>query len=105
MQDYLSVLYPSEAKLIFKWRSETLDIKSHLSYKYNDLNCRGCTVGIEEPDHILNCGWDDQINNNIDVLNLGVIDKLTKLEIKRMVVRITRFLENVTGDDAGQEVS
>ena len=105
LQDYLSVLYPSEAKLIFKWRSETLDIKSHLTYKYDDLNCRGCTVETEEPSHILNCGWDDQINNNIDVLNLGVIDELTKLEIKRMIVRITRFLENVTSDDAGQEVS
>ena len=33
LQDYLSVLYPSESKVIFKWRSETLDIKPHLSYK------------------------------------------------------------------------
>ena len=41
-QDYLLHLFPDQARTMFKWRSRTLDLKSHLSYKYNDLLCRGC---------------------------------------------------------------
>ena len=41
LQDYFRQLYPAQAKTVFKWRSETLDIKSHLTYKYKDLMCRG----------------------------------------------------------------
>ena len=104
LQDYLSVLYPSESKVIFKWRSETLDIKPHLSYKYDDLSCRECTVETEEPYHILNCGWDDEISNNIDILNLSEIDEITKFELKRMIIRIRRFLEKVS-ENAGKVVS
>lgn len=98
LQEYLSVLYPSESKIIFKWRSETLDIKSHLSYKYGDVNCRGCGVMTEEPYHILNCGENQLITTDIDVLNLDQIDEVTKLELKRMVIRVTRFLERVSED-------
>ena len=104
LQKYMSVLYPSEAKVIFKWRSETLDIKSHLTYKFDDFNCRGCGIEKEEPYHILDCGVNDKINNDIDILSLDQIDEFTKLELKRMVIRINRFLERVTSEDAKQDV-
>ena len=93
-QDYLSALYPSQAKVIFKWRSQTLDIKSHLSYKYSDRLCRGCGIEEEVPCHVVNCGAVDDIAV-LDVLSLGEIDDVTKSELKRMVIRFEAFQEMV----------
>ena len=42
LQEYFSHLYISQARLVFKWRSETLDLKTHLTYKYSDTLCRSC---------------------------------------------------------------
>ena len=36
LQPYLSKLYPSQSRIIFKMRSQTLDIKTHSTYKYAD---------------------------------------------------------------------
>ena len=99
LQEYLSVLYPTQARVLFKWRSGTLDIKSHLSYKYRDLICRRCGAEEENPDHILNCGMEPKVDNNIDVLNLGEMDEFTKCEIKQMVQRISLFVEEVSDRD------
>ena len=94
LQDYLSALYPSQAKVIFKWRSQTLDIKSHLSYKYDDRTCRGCGIEEEVPYHIMNCGFEDKINV-LDVLSLDEIDDFTKSELKRMIIRLKAFQDRV----------
>ena len=98
LQNYLSVLYPSQSKVIFKWRSKTLDIKSHLTYKYEDLLCRGCGVEEENLSHILNCGVEATIDSEFDVLSLDEIDEVTMYDLKRMVHRINMFLEKVSSE-------
>ena len=60
-QDYLLKMFPAESRTIFKWRSRTLDVKSHLTYKYKDTECRGCGDTEETLDHIINCGSDEPI--------------------------------------------
>ena len=100
-QRYLSVLFPSQARVIFKWRSKTLDIKSHLTYKYGDLVCRLCGVEEETPSHIMNCGHRETIVENTDVLLLDEVDETTKCELKRMIARINLFHEKI--DDAEVE--
>ena len=95
VQDYLRELYPSQAKIVFKWRSQTLDIKSHLTYKYKDLICRGCGLEEETPHHIMNCGTAEEIGDEIDILSLKKIDGFKKSELKRVVIRIGTFLEKI----------
>ena len=94
-QDYLMQLYPSQSRLVFKWRSETLDIKTHSTHKYNDNICRKCQGGIEDPLHVVNCGR-EKMEINIDVLKIGVLDDFTKSELKQLVSRISLFLDEVT---------
>ena len=74
VQEYLSQLYPSQARLVFKWRSKTLDLKTHLTYKYSDKSCRICKSNDETPEHALNCGMESIMDYKIDVLS---IDELT----------------------------
>ena len=91
-QPYLTKLYPNQAKVIFKCRSGTLDIKSHLTYKYGDLKCRKCGVGDETVDHIVNCGYDDII----DFKYLGEEIMDNEEDVKRSVQRIIYFIEEVS---------
>ena len=95
VQDYFSHLYVSQARMIFKWRSKTLDLKSHLTYKYSDTLCRGCKSYSETPDHVINCGDGNTIDISVDVLKLNTIDDFTRSELKQMVMRINSFLETV----------
>ena len=59
--------------------------------------CRNCKSSEETPDHVLNCGVENQIVPRIDVLSIGELDDLAKSEIKQMVLRINSFLEKVEG--------
>ena len=95
VQEYFSHLYPSQARVVFKWRSETLDLKSHLTYKYSDTVCRNCKSSEETPDHALNCGAENQMVPRIDIRSIGELDDLTKSKLKLMVLRISLFLEKV----------
>ena len=95
LQDYFSHLFITQARLVFKWRSKTLDLKTHLTYKYSDTVCRSCKCSIETPDHALNCGMGDRMDIKIDILNLTKVDDFTKSELKKMVLRISSFLERV----------
>ena len=96
VQEYWSHLYPSQARLIFKWRSRTLDLKTHLTYKYSDTLCRSCKRSEETPDHVLNCGTVDKIDVKIDILGLDKVDEITELELKKMALRMSSFLEKVS---------
>ena len=49
------------AKLIFKARSQTLDIKTHKKWKYADNLCSGCKVKEETGQEILEC---KKLNDN-----------------------------------------
>ena len=57
IQDYLLIENENTkmAKLIFKARSRTLDIKCFKTWKYNDLTCTGCNVNEETEIEILKC--------------------------------------------------
>ena len=99
LQDYLSALYPSQSKIIFKWRCQTLDIKSHSTYKYNDLTCRGCGVNNEDPYHVINCGFEDKIGAAVDILSLDKLEQPTKTELLQMVLRMKCFLDKLNNDD------
>ena len=95
-QDYLLQLYPSQARIVFKWRSKTIDIKSHSTHKYKDLICRSCKCEEEDPAHVINCGREVKLDKTIDVSKIGTLDEFTKSELKQMVSRITLFLEEVS---------
>ena len=93
LQEYFFCLYPSQARIIFKWRCETLDLKSHLTYKYDDLLCRKCKIDYEEPCHVINCGMEEKVGVDIDVVKLNEIDDITRLKLKQMTIRIGSFIE------------
>ena len=99
LQEYFCHLYPSQARLVFKWRSKTLDVKSHLTYKYSDSLCRICKLTEETPEHALNCGMESVMEPVIDVLSLNECDDFTKSELKQMVLRISSFLEKAAECD------
>ena len=100
-QKYLSALYPSQSRVIFKWRSKTLDIKSHLTYKYKDLVCRLCGAEEESPSHVLNCGMSEKMENFVDISSLDEVDEATKCELKRLIVRMNLFQEKVNNNEMG----
>ena len=95
LQDYFSCLCPSQARLVFKWRSQTLNIKTHLTYKYNDTLCRGCQNEVEDPYHIINCGAETKVDAALNVLEIDCLDDQKKYALKTMIHRIASFLEKV----------
>jgi hypothetical protein len=92
VQQYLLKLSPDQARIMFKWRSKTLDIKCHRTYKYKDLKCRGCGNNDEEVDHVVNC---EGISNNSeslpveDVSCLGELNKERSLDLQEQIGRIS----------------
>ena len=90
-QDYLLKLFPGESRTIFKWRSRTLDVKCHLTYKYKDAICRRCKNADETPDHVINCGSDELIAVD-DVTELNELDVEAKNRVKEQVQRIVTFI-------------
>ena len=81
---------PSEAKIIFKCRSKTLQIKDHMKYKYSDMSCRWCGVAEETLEHVTNCGKDQSIND--------IEKSLTQMDLKEMkeiALRVKEFLAKV----------
>ena len=89
-QDYLLKVFPGESRTIFKWGSRTLDVKSHLTYKYKDAICRRCKNADETPDHIIN-GSDELIAVD-DVTELNDLDVEVKNRVKEQVQRIVTFI-------------
>ena len=55
------------AKLIFKARSQTLDIKSQRKWKYADQTCIGCKTLEESGDEIMICESLNKENRNSDI--------------------------------------
>ena len=83
-------MYPSQARLIFKWRSETLDIKPHLTYKYHDMVCRCCKTQNETPQHIINCGQENFLDLEVDILNIKELTDQDQADIKLVLRRIEK---------------
>lgn len=96
LQDYFSYLYPSQARIVFKWRSQTLDLKSHLTYKYSDTLCRVCLSEAEDPYHVINCGAESSvITGSMNMLEISNLDDREKYVLKTMVLRMASFLDRV----------
>jgi hypothetical protein len=94
VQEYLTTMYPNQSKVVFKCRSQTLDIKAHLTYKYKDKLCRRCETAPEEVGHIVNCGHASTVAV-ADYMDIEGWSDQSKVEIRLMVSRITSFLEEI----------
>ena len=95
MQGYLQSFYPNQAKVVFKCRSKTLDIKAHLTYKYKDSLCRKCGGENENVQHVINCGHEETLR--LDLTEDILADKANTIRCLR---RIECFLEEVTSDES-----
>ena len=93
-QEYMLKLFPDQAKTVFKWRSKTLDLKTHLTYKYNDSVCRMCESVDETVEHIMNCGVDMSVVAE-DITTLCELPEDTGL-LQAQVKRIMSFIEEVS---------
>ena len=54
VKDYLLKLNTGEARIVFAYRSGTLNIKTHRPYSYDDKLCRQCGEQEESVNHIVN---------------------------------------------------
>ena len=88
-QEYLKVLYPNQARIVFKCRSRTLDIKSHSTYNYKDQKCRKCGIQDETVCHIINCEYPEE-------LNLEYTEDWTSNMVQ--TVRCLKRIEKFSGD-------
>ena len=90
-QEYLKTLYPNQARIMFKCRSRTLDIKTHSTYKYEDQKCRKCGEQDETVEHAINCQQNEE-------LNLEYMGDFTSnmVQTVRCLKRIETFIDDVT---------
>ena len=89
-QEYIKQMSPSEARIIFKCRSKTLNIKQHMTYKFNNTSCRWCGVAEETLQHVVNCGKSQPI--------IGIEKTLTQMDLKglkEIASRVKEFLAKV----------
>ena len=87
--------YPSQARLMFKCRTQTVDIKTHLTYKYVvDSVCRKCGEDDETYSHIVNCGSD--VIEVIDVSSVTDMDNEIKRKVQQCLGRVRDFLNDNT---------
>ena len=78
------------ARVIFKCRSKTLNIKEHIKYKVTNTSCRWCGVGEETLNHVVNCGKSTLITNVDEILCEMKLHKL-----KEIATRVEDFLSKV----------
>ena len=92
-QSYITELYPSHSIIIFKCRSQTLNIKQHMKYQYeNNKHCRWCGVSDETIQHIVSCGSDGPVISDVE----RIIQEGNNLEqMKNIAERIENFLDRV----------
>ena len=99
VQHYLLKLFPDQARIVSKWRSKTLDIKRHSTYKYSDSVCRGCNNGEEDVHHVMNCNIDPDDPDFLsvkDVRKLGDLTVESANSLRSQIERIASFLDKVT---------
>ena len=90
-QEYIKKMNPVCARIIFKCRSKTLNIREHTKYQNIHQTCRWCGMTDETLEHVTNCGNDEEIMNVEAVLN-----QLTDLSvIEKVAGRVRDFLSKV----------
>ena len=65
----ISILFPGQTRAVFKWRSKTLDLKCHSTYKYDDELSRKFGTCNETAEHVVNCNQD-----HIEVVDISALD-------------------------------
>ena len=90
-QEYIKVMYPGAAKIIFKCRAKTLNIKEHTQYKHGDCQCRWCGVCDETLEHVANCGTNDGLIINVE----KALQEMNIEELHKVVLRVDEFLSRV----------
>ena len=92
-QSYLSSMNPDMAKMIFRCRSKTTNLRDHTKYKHSDSSCRWCGVNEETLNHIVNCGESEQ--NFIDDAEKSV-DEICEIGRLNTIARqVNAFLTKV----------
>ena len=89
-QDYIKTMYPNMAKVIFRCRSKTLNIKDHTKFKNSDCICRWCGSDDETLEHIVNCGSDRTV---VDAE--AVVNDLEGDQLEEIARRVEMFLSRV----------
>jgi uncharacterized protein YnzC (UPF0291/DUF896 family) len=89
-QDYIKEMYPDMAKIVFKCRSRTLNIKDHTKYQNSDCTCRWCGVADETLEHVVNCGSDGLIAD-VD----EIVKELNSDKLEDVARRVENFLSKV----------
>ena len=83
------------ARLIFKARTETLDIKTQKGWKYSDKLCVGCGEADESGDEILKC---KVLNKETKLENTEINYKwfysAKEKELLEVAVRLQRAMKN-----------
>ena len=90
-QEYIKKLNPAMARVIFKCRSKTLNIKEHTMYNNNHQTCRWCGVTDETLEHVVNCGSEEMIMNVDELLN----EPVNNDSIETIARRVMHFLSRV----------
>ena len=93
-QEYLHKLYPKQAKAVFQARCQTLDIREHRPYKYQDTLCRVCKTEDETLAHIVNCGVAKEIDTKV-LYDFQERDYDETLKLINVATRIVNFLDNI----------
>ena len=91
-QSYMKSLYPNHSRIIFMCRSQTLNIKEHMKYKFQEDQCCRCGISDESLQHVVNCGsFDGVIPDVEDIVKEGKdLNLLTEI-----AERVEDFLERV----------
>ena len=99
MQNYLKMLYLNQCQMVFKCRGETLEIKSHRTYQFQDQVCRLCNAEEETLQHIVNCGR--ELGSAVDQkeVNDVIVKANDELKLLSLVNRLDWFLTKVEQGD------
>ena len=92
-QEYMSTLWPDEARILFRLRTETYDIKMFRPYMYDPskMECRLCGSHTEDIDHVLNVC--DQIQHKLqDRVDVYSEEQEEQKEVVRRVKQFSDLL-------------
>ena len=97
LQPYLTKMYPSHSRTIFKCRAKCLKIKTHRPYQFSNKVCRWCNLEEESLIHIINCGWEEKIEamDIADLRNLGDVNWSQEAKLVSIATRVNHFLDLV----------
>ncbi len=91
-QDYISKLYPNQAKIVFQCRSKTLNIKEQSEHQFKNNFCRWCGIADETLSHIVNCG---STGEKLEDVEQSVLSCNDTLKLSLIANRIEDFLSRV----------